>query len=126
MAEAEKLPWTFEVASAKAKLLAKKLNITIYLVPTVGDYGQRAWGISRESRAQREAYEAAREYELKKLHPERYPSPLTAEQELAANNRTWVEERDAEIRRLWEHDNPGLRELYYPVGYPTRFFPEND
>jgi hypothetical protein len=126
MVEEEKPPWTLEVAFEKAKLLAKKLNITIYLVPTVGAYGQRAWGISRESRSQRAAYEAAREHELKKLHPERYPSPLTSEQELAANNRAWEEEREAEIRRLWEHDNPGLRELYYPVGYPARFFPEND
>lgn len=119
-------PWSYKVASERARELALKLNVTIHLVATDEVYGQRAWGISKESREERDAYAAVRDEEIRKLHPERYPPPLTELQKIAAENKAWSDEMDAEIRRLWEHDNPGLRELYYPVGYPRTFFPNCD
>ncbi len=124
--DVDRPPWSFEVASERARNLAKKLNVSIYLVPIMGDYGKVKWGISRESDVQREEYAVARDEELKKLHPERYPPPLTPEQQRKLEAQEWQENRDAEISRLWEHDNPGLRDLYYPSNFPVSFFAEDD
>lgn len=125
-AAATRRHWSYKVASEKARELAMRLNVTIHLVAPDGAYGREAWDISKESNEEREAYAVVRDEELRKLHPDRYPPPLTDLQKIAAKNQVRSDEQDAEIRRLWEHDNPGLRELYYPVGYPSTFSPNGD
>jgi hypothetical protein len=73
----EKPPWTHEVAVEKARLVAAKRNVPVFLLPAIGAYGERAWAISFESAEEKEAYAVQRELELKALHPEQ--STLGAE-----------------------------------------------
>lgn len=124
----DKPPWTFDIASEKAKNLAKKLNVSIYLVPVMGGYfdNKVKWGLSRESQAEREEYAIARDEELRKLHPERYPPPLTPRQQERMELLELQDKLDAEAERLWEHDNPGLRKLYYPRRLPDGYVPDDD
>lgn len=87
-------PWTHEMAIKRAKLLAAKRNVPVFLVPTIRDSGERAWAISFEGADEREAFAIQRELELKALHPEQ--STIVSERRRGYSGGKYAIEPDSE------------------------------
>lgn len=121
---------SYRNALLKAKEVAAEKKITIYLVPpSESEDANGQWSISRFSRSEREEYQKTRTTEVSKLKPRSsfvYISPFADETPQEKEMREWRDEQEAEYRRLWIHDNPGLQELYYPSAYPNTIGPAYD